>query len=280
MGAFLRIEASTSCPGLLYKVTQAMHIRDRDIGRFFFVIALFIFLLFVFLWPHLPERDAEAYFNFADKRMFLGIPNFFDVISNLGFIYVGLWGMLSAIGHVELRNKQRVWVALFFMNLTVFLTGWGSSYFHLQPTPQSLFWDRAPMSMGFMGLLYVIILDRTNFKMGIHVLFVLMLVGVWTAWYASFENDIRYYIIVQFGSLIFSTLLLLIRRPQYFPSAYLWIAFGFYALAKLMESYDYEVFHRLTWSGHTLKHLAAAVAILMVNLGARTRLQPRRQRLY
>src|SRR5215471_1537110 len=34
-----------------------------------------------------------SYSNFADQRQFLGIPNFMDVVSNLPFLIVGIWGL-------------------------------------------------------------------------------------------------------------------------------------------------------------------------------------------
>jgi hypothetical protein len=43
-----------------------------------------------------------SYHHFADQRSWLGIPNFGDVASNLGFAVVGLWGLwalLAAFSH-------------------------------------------------------------------------------------------------------------------------------------------------------------------------------------
>jgi hypothetical protein len=43
--------------------------------------------------PRIPQ--AQSYHLFADQLTFLGIPHFFDVTSNVGFLVVGLWGLLS-----------------------------------------------------------------------------------------------------------------------------------------------------------------------------------------
>lgn len=36
----------------------------------------------------------QAYHNFIDKTMIMGIPNFWNVISNLPFLIVGLFGVI------------------------------------------------------------------------------------------------------------------------------------------------------------------------------------------
>jgi hypothetical protein len=45
-----------------------------------------------FLLPPIPQ--PQWYHLFADQRSFLGIPNFNDVVSNLPFAVVGVWGLV------------------------------------------------------------------------------------------------------------------------------------------------------------------------------------------
>ena len=42
-----------------------------------------------------PIPQDAAYHNFADQREVLGIPNFWNVISNIPFILVGLIGTIA-----------------------------------------------------------------------------------------------------------------------------------------------------------------------------------------
>ena len=42
-----------------------------------------------------PIAQDARLSNYADKRMFLGVPNFFDVASNLAFLLVGLAGLFT-----------------------------------------------------------------------------------------------------------------------------------------------------------------------------------------
>src|SRR3569833_1032351 len=70
-------------------------------------------LLFV---PPIPQ--PQDYHRFADRATILGIPNFWNVVSNLPFILVG------AIG---LRQVRDLSARIFFFG--VFLTGFSSSYY-------------------------------------------------------------------------------------------------------------------------------------------------------
>ena len=59
------------------------------------VVALgtLVFMLFLLLQP--PLRQDQSYHAFADSRTILGIPNFWDVISNFLFVIVGVMGLVA-----------------------------------------------------------------------------------------------------------------------------------------------------------------------------------------
>src|ERR1700678_2674717 len=48
------------------------------------------------LLPPIPL--GPGYHDFIDKRVFLRIPNYLDVLSNIPFMIVGLWGLLWLLG--------------------------------------------------------------------------------------------------------------------------------------------------------------------------------------
>ena len=104
----------------------------------------------VFVLPSMPQ--PIAYHNFADHRHAYGIENFLDVISNLGFLLAGIIGLFivfSGRAHFEFAGER--WpFAVFFVG--VLLTALGSGYYHLAPDNETLFWDRLPMTIAFMGL--------------------------------------------------------------------------------------------------------------------------------
>src|SRR5215472_12695351 len=43
-----------------------------------------------------PIHQDPAYHHFADQRTLFGIPNFFNVVSNLPFLFVAIWGWRAA----------------------------------------------------------------------------------------------------------------------------------------------------------------------------------------
>ena len=87
--------------------------------------------------PRIPQ--PQAYHQFADRDTLLGIPNFWNVVSNLGFILVGAWGLVRARGSLS--------ASIFFLG--VFLTGFSSSY-TLGAGRCRAFWGRLPISVAFI----------------------------------------------------------------------------------------------------------------------------------
>jgi hypothetical protein len=219
---------------------------------------------------------------FADQRSFLGIPNFGDVVSNLPFAAVGLWGLVFLLRSNSERNprhsldRRERWPYLIaFAGLL--LTAIGSSYYHLDPSNARLVWDRLPMTMVFMSLVAAITAERISLQAGLWLLPILLLIGLGSVlqWYLSElrgAGDLRFYATVQAYSLIF-LLIALLLPPRYTRGSDLAIVAGFYALAKALEILDKPIFELGHFvSGHTLKHLTAAAAgywILRMLLKAR-----------
>jgi hypothetical protein len=217
-----------------------------------------------------PTPQSPAYHRFADRRSFLGIPNFGDVASNLPFAVIGLWGLgflwranSGRAAQTFLDARERWPYLLVFVGLI--LTAFGSSYYHLSPSNQRLVWDRLPMTIVFMSMVAAVIAERVSVSAGLWLLPVLVLVGMGSvfAWYMSElrgTGDLRLYAAVQ----VYSALVLLVAvllPPRYTRGSDLVIVVGFYILAKLLELLDRPIFdaeHLI--SGHTIKHLAAAAA--------------------
>ena len=53
------------------------------------------------------------------------------------------------------------WLAL---TVGIFLTGFGSSYYHWNPSDDTLFWDRLPMAIGFGAMLGIIPAERIDVR--------------------------------------------------------------------------------------------------------------------
>lgn len=226
----------------------------------------------VFLFPAIPQ--SETYHNFVDQRRFLGVPNFLNVLSNIFFLIVGWIGIRFVRATSSSRSSlftdsvDRSAYLVFFC--AVAATALGSAYYHLHPDDDRLVWDRLPMAVGFMALLAAVVCERATPKNGLRYLVTLPIWGIGSVWYwhvtqRSGQGDLRPYVIAQFGSLAAILLLLALFPPRVTRGADLLISLGIYGGAKAFEEADRGVFNLGgIVSGHTLKHLAAAISAYWV----------------
>ena len=217
----------------------------------------------------LSPRVAQplSYHHFADQRSWLGIPNFGDVASNAAFAVVGIWGLFflgSAPGRDSFLDSSERWPYVFVF-FGMVLTAFGSAYYHLSPDNNRLVWDRLPMTIVFMGLVSAMICERISLRAGLWLLPFLLALGVASVlqWHWSevrSQGDLRFYAAVQ----VYAALVLLVSLclpARYTLGSDLAVVVAFYALAKVLETFDKPIFSALgVASGHALKHLAAALA--------------------
>jgi hypothetical protein len=237
-------------------------------------------VLAAFLIPAMPQPDD--YHDFADDRTILGIPNFMDVVTNGAFVLAGLVGL-----GVVLRPRtafetgvERWPYAVFFVG--VVLTGLGSGYYHLAPDNERLFWDRLPMTISFMSLLSAQVVDRMSVRAGLALLVPALLVGAATVFYWRATERAGAGNVIPYGVLQGYAVVVLFLLTRLHPSRYtrgtdLYWVFAGYVLAKVFETLDRPIFelgHLI--SGHSLKHVAAgAAALLVARMLWLRRLQPR-----
>jgi hypothetical protein len=198
-----------------------------------------------------PITQDEGYHAFADARPLLGIPYFWNVVSNLPFMAVGAAGLAR-------YRKDAPAIALF---AGILLTGFGSSYYHAAPSDGTLFWDRLPMTIAFMALLAGAIGERFGAAVGRYALWPLLALGAASLMWWRWTGDLRPYVWVQFYPCLALPILYL-WFPATTGTAILITAAVLYALSKALEYYDHAIFAASGGivSGHTLKHLAAAAA--------------------
>jgi len=218
------------------------------------------------LLPRIPQ--PQSYHDFADQRAWLRIPNFGDVASNFLFAVSGAWGLvfLFVQGGAERFIDPRERWAYVFVFLGLFLTAFGSGYYHLAPDNARLVWDRLPMTLAFMGLVSAMTSERVSVAAGFHLLPLLLLLGVGSVvvwWYSEVRGagDLRFYAMLQVYAVLILPVLLLLP-PRYTRSWDFAVVFCFYVLAKIFETADRRIFSidQHTMSGHTLKHVAAGAA--------------------
>lgn len=226
-----------------------------------------------------PISQPHAYHLFADQRLMFGIPNFMNVVSNLAILLSGFAGLLFLWRSYRLpdqRQKQLTFMtsAEYWPYLVLFasvvMTAPCSAYYHWEPDNASLLWDRLPIAVGVTALLAAVLSERIHPKFGLWALPILVIIGTGSViyWYWGEQNGIgnlNFYIVIQFYSLLLVVVLSLLLPSRYTRGSDIYKVIGFYAVAKLAEMMDQQIFDLgQVISGHTAKHLLAAWAIWLI----------------
>lgn len=228
-----------------------------------FIVAVVIAL---FAQARIPQ--IAGYTDFADTRSWWGVPNAQNVLSNLPFLLVGLWGLWRLPRFAITTRFERVAWAGFFLG--VLLTFLGSSYYHWRPDNLRLAWDRLPITLSFTCLFAAVLAERVSARLAAWCLPPMLVYAVASViyWYLSEtwgQGDLRPYILVQLLPLLLIPLILLLYPPRYSHGWALLLVAGWYVLAKLFEAMDGAVYQfGGIVSGHAIKHLIAAVATAQV----------------
>jgi hypothetical protein len=243
-------------------------LRNRRLSKDTIVITVALFLIVV-IFSLGPIAQDPGYHVFADTRAIRGIPSAMNVMSNLAFVFTGAWGVAVALQHFR-KNADKTLLRqylLFFGG--VFLSGVGSMYYHFDPTNSSLVWDRLPMSVAVMALLSSAVSEMVDKTLGSVLLIPLSAAGVlsvlfWAWTEQAGGGDLRPYIAVQFLPVLLIPLMLVLYRPEKAYAFAIWFLAGMYVLAKVFEVLDQQVFAVSGISGHTIKHVVAAIGTAAV----------------
>jgi len=245
-----------------------------------------IAMLFVPAIAQPPEMH-----QFADNRKILGIPNFLDVISNILFLAASAYGLKllfdprDGMERANFEFKSEVIAyATFFAAAGV--ACFGSIWYHLSPDNFSLAMDRLPMTVLFGSFLSIVIAERLHQKAALILLPALIVIGIFSIWqwYQSEldgAGDLRLYLAVQFLPFVLVLYMLFFLPSRYSRSSrFGWILL-IYTLAKIVEWFDKEFFDLMQqWvSGHTIKHILAAMAVFALAEMLRCRIPIKRLRI-
>lgn len=215
-----------------------------------------------------PVPQDPAYHEFADDITMFGIPNFWNLLSNIPFVIVGVFG-LSQLSRLQPSSPRTAYIVFC---TGVFFVGFGSAYYHFSPSNPTLLWDRLPMTVAFMALFSMVVRDRISVQLGDGLLWPLIFAGVASVgyWYwteLQGHGDLRAYGVVQFLPLLLMPLMLIICKGKGLSTSWLWSTMVTYALAKVAEHFDRAIYHTTgVLSGHSIKHVLAAFAVLWVVL--------------
>jgi hypothetical protein len=221
-----------------------------------------------------PIPQDPAYHDFADARTLAGIPNFWNVFSNSGFLIVGIYGLMQAR-----RISSPLLAAYVVFCIAMVLVALGSSWYHIRPSTQSLVWDRLPMSAGFMALFALVIGDRLSWRLARICLWPLVMIGAASVLYWAWTEehgagDLRLYGLVQFLPVVLIPLLLLLCPGNRRSAMWLWCALAGYVIAKIAELSDDAIHAVCGMGGHAIKHAASALAALFAVFAMRAMKAP------
>ena len=212
------------------------------------------------------------YHAFADQRSLWGMPYAMDVLSNAPFALLGAWGLLRLRsvhtpparrnGFVALVpcDAQRPLAQLFFVGLL--LTALCSSYYHLQPNDLGLTIDRTGMLAAFAGLMGLAAADRISARAGQWTAAAVLVLGPVALVVWAMTGNLLPWSVLQGGGMLLVVSLTL-RKPLIGAwGVPLLAVIAWYVLAKLLELGDHHILALTDGlvSGHTLKHMAAAMA--------------------
>ena len=223
------------------------------------VISILAFVIvFMFIKP--IAQDVE-YHHFADQQSIFGIDNFWNVISNAGFIISGVYGFII------LRKYKISSVIICSLFAGIILTGIGSAYYHYHPDNNTLVWDRLPMTIvftSFFAQLYSWYFDYITAR---RIWGISLVVGIFSVFYWQYtetlhRGDLRLYALIQYVPMILMAIIMSRdAKHNTFLFKPLLAVMLFYIVAKIMEYYDVQIYNSIHInSGHSLKHIAAAIA--------------------
>src|SRR5262249_40616298 len=194
------------------------------------------------------DCSAPVVSRFRRPTFRIGIANFWNVISNFSFVFIGglgIWHVARRSTRWQIDSSDR-WMYLSFF-AAVALMGVGSAFYHLRPNNDRLVWDRLPIAVTFMALFAIIITGYLNRRAGILLFVPLVLLGAATVyyWYLTEiwgRGDLRPYLLTQLYPAVAMPLILWLSPKSYTSTGTLYSAMAWYAGAKVYEFLDKDVF--------------------------------------
>jgi hypothetical protein len=221
---------------------------------------------------HGPLVQSRTYNELADQSILCGLHHAGDVLSNIAFLIVGLWGW--AILH-PLRNHpalSRGWHGYRLFLLGLILAALASAFYHLAPDNQRLVLDPLSIALICAGLLAAVRAETHPSANTVRDALVLTLIAVLSVAWWQFtdgprgQGDMRPYVLLQASPFLLVPLWQANGAATRRDRMWFGVALALYVIAKTAELFDQEIQAALGFvSGHTLKHLfaAAAAAVLI-----------------
>lgn len=201
-----------------------------------------------------PIVRTPAFHEYADARTWLGLPHAGDVLSNLPFVLV------AALAALRVRGGFA-----YLACAGVALIGVGSAAYHAWPSDTTLALDWLPIVLALAWITAAVIADRHGARAGRVALVLGSLAAVASValWYVgggtTGGGDMTAYVAVQLAGVALP-LLVALSAPGRIPASLLALALAGFLVARLFAARDAQLLAGLGISGHSLKHVAAALA--------------------
>ncbi len=218
-----------------------------------------------------PVAQDPRYHQFSDSRTLWHTPNFLNVLSNIPFALVGIWGLIQLRESSQLKIVRENRLAYKLFSISLLLVFVGSTWYHLDPGNATLVWDRLPMAVGFMALFSIVISEFVSARLGKSLLMPLLVFGLFSVCYwwlteTRGQGDLRWYLIVQFLPMLLIPTFMVVYRSQFTHTSGYWLLLLAYIAAKFFEHYDGQTYSLSggVISGHSIKHIVAATGVYML----------------
>lgn len=229
--------------------------------------AVITLTLCVAFLAHGPIVQFDHYHEFAATSTWLGIPHASDVLSNLGFLAVAIWGMFKlwpVRHHPSLEDGLQ---GHYVLLLGLLLTAFGSTFYHWSPDNARLVFDRLPIALICAGILASVRAETIGLQHNTFYTASICIVAVLSVWWwrvtdLQGHGDLRPYLLLQVLPMILVPLWQFQSQAPRADKLTYGAAACVYVLAKLAEISDHRIWDISGCiSGHTLKHLLASLAV-------------------
>jgi hypothetical protein len=215
-----------------------------------------------------PHAQDPTYHDYGDQRFIMGIPYFWNVVSNLPMFFIGAYGLWQCFINWSRRPAGVARLIPLVLSLGIFITSFGSAYYHWAPSNDTLLWDRLPMTLMFMSLFSLLIYDFMGPRAGTVAFWLAVPIGIASVLYWHFteaagHGDLRPYGLVQFFPMLVAPVLVFASGKKVAYGRYLLYIIGWYVAAKIFEHNDKAIYDMVGfWSGHTFKHFLGAIGLV------------------
>jgi hypothetical protein len=196
---------------------------------------------------------GPEFHHYADARIWLGIPHAGDVLSNAAFIVAAVWFARDRWSAVRYARPVCVGVLAIVI---------GSGAYHVAPSDTLLALDWAPIVVTLGLLSAAVIEDRGGpGRIALIVAPVLALGSVawWIVTGGTHGGNMAPYVAVQATGIVLPLVIALVA-PGTVRVHWLFAGVVGFALARICAAHDHDLLDRISVSGHSLKHIAAAGA--------------------